>query len=94
MQPSQPVRASANESTSGRKCKQVQTSQCEQVGANASGSMYDLSVLWHTCTGASCEFCIMRSKNLIELRCFLKIAIHQVQYPPAVQLQAHFVEWN
>ena len=54
----------------------------------------DLSVLWHTCTGASCEFCTMRSKNLIELRCFLKIAIHQVQCPPAVQLQAHFVEWN
>ena len=47
--------------------------------ASVSGTMYsiwhqsgppvpdDLSVLRHTCTGASCEFCIMRSKNLIEL---------------------------
>ena len=38
----------------------------------------DLNILKHTCTGARCEFCIMRSKNL---GCweFLKTVIHWVQ---------------
>ena len=30
----------------------------------------DLSVLRHSCTGASCEFCIMSSKNPTELGCW------------------------
>ena len=58
----------------------------------------DLSVLRHSCTGASCEFLYNEQQKsdrtwMLGVSC-MKIAIHRVQCPLAVQLQAHFVEWN